>query len=452
MNFFAYGSLRVGTFIAAFATIALTSCNGKVLGKPDAIGGDDATTGTDGSNIDAAPMFGPAEVTVYNANGVLESGSRVLFVSPDGSTVESAFTDATGKVSRNISSGSTVHVVPTVGDTLLTTLAVNPGDKLVYGRFNPGLQGTLGTMTVRLRNPPQGGGGFRALYGCATGSVNDAAATTLTVGLRPGCEQFDLLIGVLDSNGTANHTAWSYSTGHTFVDGGIIDSSTNWVPQGAVQIALQNKPSNVGGTIYGTANYRIAGGEAWTGITGPGTAVSLGSPFPILPIPSRFEVTLNHSNLSLKPMTTSQLLPIGAAPAIDFAPTSLPWMTMPTYDAATRKIQWTVDGTGTPTMTHALITYKTNAGAPRTWIIVAPGAATTSMALPTLPPELSAQDLATATNIVPQVQLLRFNAPLTYNEVRGDALARSLQGQFFLQFNTWAQDPRVTGLTASGGR
>jgi hypothetical protein len=445
MNFFGLRSrlLKISTCLM----LVLAACGGNLIkNDPDGRKGDGGPG--DGSTIDAAPTVGAVDVTVYNnQNGLPESGSRVVFVAPDGVTTQSAFTDATGKVTRTITSGSTVHVVPIVGDTLLTTLAVNPGDRLVFGRpAGKIMVGIVGTMTINLKNAPSGGGGFRATAsGCAFGVVDVGTATTLALNVRSGCDRFDLLIGALDANGTGNFTAVAFSANHAYVEGGVIDSSSTWLPVGD-QLSLVNQPINVS-RIFGIARRLILDGEMQLQFSGNGGATSIGLSLPKLPTRSSYETTLLHVNQSLKAIIATQIQPAGAPAVLDFSVTSLPWITAPVFDAATRKVQWTVDGSGTPTLKHVVVTYKIASGAPRTWTIVAPGDATTALTLPALPIELAAQDVTTATNIVPVVQLFRFNAPLTYNDVRSDAHERI--GSFS---NPWTQDPRVTAFTISGGR
>jgi hypothetical protein len=66
------------------------------------------------STVDGMVAFGPVEVTVYTigvANNTPEVGSKVVFVDPDGVTTTSGFTDVNGKITRDVKSGSTVHVL-----------------------------------------------------------------------------------------------------------------------------------------------------------------------------------------------------------------------------------------------------------------------------------------------------------------------------------------------------
>jgi hypothetical protein len=424
--------------LSIVATVA--ACGGNVIkNNPDG-NGDGGPN--DGSAIDAAPTVGPVDITVYGPNSMPEAGSRVLFVAPDGVTTQSAFTDANGKVTHIVTSGSTVHVVPIAGDALLTTLGVNPGDQLVYG--HPGLRVGAGggSMTVELKNTPSGSGGFRALSSaCASGAVDSGTATTMTLGVS--CDRFDLLIGAYGTDGTGKNIAVAFSANHAFVNGGSIDSSSMWIPV-VDQLSLLNQPANVS-KIFGYARRLILDGQLESIFGENGGATTAALSLPKLPTRSSYEATLSHVNQSLKPITATQVQPAGAAAVLDFSVTSLPWITAPVFDAVTRKVQWTVDGAGTPTFKNIVMTYKIGS-ATRTWTIVAPGDATTALTLPALPIELAAQDVTTATNIVPVVQLFRFNAPLTYNDVRSEALQR------VPYYSPWTQNPRVTAFTISGGR
>jgi hypothetical protein len=83
-----------------------------------------------------------------------------------------------------------------------------------------------------------------------------------------------------------------------------------------------------------------------------------------------------------------------------------------------------------------------------TWHVIAPGDADTKQILPTLPAQLLAQDFSQATGGVAPVvteRLLRFNAGLDYDQVRGNAAV-------YLPnlLSDWSSDPRVTELTVSG--
>jgi hypothetical protein len=50
--------------------------------------------------------------------------------------------------------------------------------------------------------------------------------------------------------------------------------------------------------------------------------------------------------------------------------------------------------------------------------------------------------------IVSDVQIFRFNAPLSYNDLREQVFPRTISSQFGT--TTWTQDDRVTALTISG--
>jgi hypothetical protein len=126
-------AMRILGGVALAVGVAVCGC-GEVKSANDPDGGGDGP--------DAQPAVGSVSITAADVvgNGPLV-GTPIYFVGPDGALVEEAMTDADGKASATVPTGSlAIVVVPSEGEAaplgshqLLVVADLHPGDDITLG-------------------------------------------------------------------------------------------------------------------------------------------------------------------------------------------------------------------------------------------------------------------------------------------------------------------------------
>jgi hypothetical protein len=354
--------------------------------------------------------------------------------------------------------GSTVHVLNSAASVLTTTLAVKPGDTLVYNKkaFERKILGAMSIVAQGYLYPYPG---FQVVTSDCVSLSGADGVQTLDIQITKGCDPFNVVLQ--QSSPDTRPAIYSYTKDIAFVAApgplAQVISDSTWKSPTSLQFTLINEPLDVKGKAGQVSRLMVSpladnvapgyfGGMTSSYSFTTGNLVD--ATLPDLAMPLLFTGTMSNTNAARKNQFHSHKLATDGR-TVDFSATALPWITQPILTAADRTVSWTTNGNGIPSM--KITTLKYRLGPPGaelfTWQVISPGDSDTKQILPRLPAQLLAQDFSQATSgVAPTVteRLLRFNAGLDYDQVRGNAAV------YLPNLSDWSSDPRVTELTVSG--
>ncbi len=326
---------RLGVVVA----IVFAAACGKVLETP-----------TDGATDDAgdAPpdvsVPGTVRVTVLDraGTGAPAVGSVVVFVDPDG-TQTRKITDGNGQAEAEVFAGASVTSIATAsnGKTMVTVLAIAPGDEIVLGNAKVDVA-TAGTFVVNWTQ--LGGANDYEIYGpCGFQDSAGAGVTTKTITLRNDCNPttMELLIRARNSaNATIGFSAKSNisvaagSTAMPAFVGGLTFTASYTNLSKATELDMDRRaPDGFG--------FGIATAPDITGLTSVTTSA-------VVPTTGSARVDSTFSTPVFEVQEIHQRLAGNSTTyGLDLAATALPWINKPMLDVAAHTIAVSADNTGT---------------------------------------------------------------------------------------------------------
>jgi len=369
---------------------------------------------------------GPIHVTLHSWLRTASPVSGAQVVVSDAAGARTAPTDGDGKAAVQGRTGAAVTVVqrnPTSKSaTIVTILGAKPGDELRLGRPTPLVTSSNGDMSVTLKTTPPGTVGAYAFFnGCDRAfTTNASQAATLDFSRCTG-EQHDIIVTALDKSGIDGKVvAWNSALDRSFVDGGTIEITGAWKNPATLTATLEGLPSDRHSLVVDRWNRQ---GE----LVYDNAHVRREQPSvdPLkLPFANPGTDAVIVTELGTGPNDDGQFFAQAITPATAYQlkvdKVLLPWVSKPTFDAATRTLRWVETGTATHDATIVTINYKSSAGSIG-WIVIAPPEST-SVVLPDLPADLD--DVDTAADTKPStisVELLEIPDIAGYDAFRPDA-------------------------------
>lgn len=414
--------------LVLLASLGTATACGSVKDQAGAL--PDAAIPTDDAPV--TPVRGTVHVTVLEPAGTGNPavGATVVFVDADG-TVTKKTTDTAGKTSADLLPGAnaTSIVLVNTAYTMQTVLALQPGDDITLG--DKSVDNTSpGSLTVSV--PLYSGAAYYYLTtpcGAYYAPVSAASGLpTATITPYNYCQKspFEMVVVAEDSTGTFlssfNVPTVSFIVGQTYSYKG---------PYTGLQ-SVTASYSNIDASVTSLTTSRIAPDLYGFGAA---QAVALGGTTGSATVASGMstKAVMITSVSSAKGLQTIRQPIAGTASTygVDLAATLLPWISLPTYDAASNKLVVPVDTTGTtndkPDMFSTDIRYvRTDANQTVTasfdWRFYAPAIA--DIALPALPSDLATL-LPTATDTVSFRDYIAFDAASLdgYDAVRNNPKA-----------------------------
>jgi hypothetical protein len=379
----------------AFALVICAACGSvKDVGHlPDAPPAPDA-------GIDAA-THGTVHVTVLDpsGSGVPAAGMRVVFLDPDGSLVKTATTDASGKAEADVRAGASVTSVAFAPQTtayqIETVFAVQPGDDLILGSKDT-VTTTIGTFTVTypaytVATPASYTVGGPCGFVTVPAPAGAPPPTTATLSFTSDCK-LDTMELVVIANDATKALGFLTKTGVPFAANGSANLSGAYQPALGFTGTYTNVNANVANL---NMRRKVPDGlaPAASATATPPTASQVLNITGAIGTAAQVETQVQ--NTSRAQQLVRKVL-AGAKPFddMDLGATLLPWLGIPTLDAATGKITLPVDttgtGTATPDIVEVIATYRrtdpvTGATTGFTWALFSPVLG--DITLPKLPPD-----------------------------------------------------------------
>ena len=352
---------------------------------------------TTGAPVDAS---GSTVTVVVTAFGVPAPGVQVYFQDADSVVVTggSALTGADGSVSAAMPAGGFVTAIspPVVTPPYVETIAgVEPGDVLHLEIAGPPAAGSA--ISVELTTPADataGVAGYQFYTTCSAAPVA-TASTSARVALT-GCAGglADVLVMTTDGSGAVVDSLYEAGVA---VGTGSVALTGSYAPVSPLSDVITDfavaPPYILAGITLVTPHGRIGLGSS--SVPPPiGSAASLAFAWPSIPDGEALTVfDVGAGSNVLDAQLVSQYGPSSAQPVtIDFAGDQLrDVLTVPTFDASTRTIAWSLGAVGvTPDVETAYLQVTRGSGsaaAPWGWQILAPGGDEARVVLPVLPSE-----------------------------------------------------------------
>lgn len=370
----------------------LVGCgSGMGAGDDDAPGGGKADSGADAGNHAMPDAAGPIEVTVlpdYWQDPI--ANLPVVFNAVDGSVIAVEMTDASGHASHAVTEPVSVTVIkPSGNQGTVTLMDVPPGAALRFGSLWT-KRPVVATMRATWPPGPSGVphtyvdvetrcGGFGGYYEQASGTIELDARCT----------------GTIDATATqyfeGDVRAYLSVSGQAIANNGTIAFTGTWTPAPLFQANFTGLPNNtsLSGVLtetYGQERYFDDSDSTRTYSTN-GTA-TLVYRLPPAPGSELHEEVTAYLSSGVGNEVFGRRLAYGDPVGFDLGPALVPNIVTTSYDAATNTVHWTTEPGAPPQVVRAELFYPGADGSYPTWIIVAPGTAT-SVTPPQLPDSLA---------------------------------------------------------------
>jgi hypothetical protein len=388
---------------------------------------------------DAAPTIdattrGTVHVTVLDPSGTGAAavGANVVFIDPDGTLVKKASTDSAGKADADVLPGASVTAIVLFNTQvrLQTVLAVKPGDDLVVGTKSAD-SSSAGNFTISY--PAFAGAtSYWVTTPCVsttfTAPATGATPAPATIEFANSCklDTMEIVVVAQNASGPLNSIAKSgvkstsggsttitgsyqglrnFTASYTNIDPSITNlDMTRWIPD-AFAGYFNNQ------TIAPTSATQVF---SVTGPIGAGGAVV---------------TQVNNKSLSGAQVVRQTISGNAATYGLDVGATLLPWVKLPSFDAATNKVLVPLDMTGTsaakPDLFRISLGYRrvdNNVTHQYGWTIFGPEAA--DIVLPVLPADLGGIGPTASDNVgITAVGMLEADTITSYDAIRNDVNA-----------------------------
>ncbi len=315
----------------------------------------------------------------------------VVFSASDGSLLGVETTDASGHASHTVTSAASVTVIRPSGNQGTVTIEdVQPGSTLRFGSLYVQYP-TLATMTASWPSDIAGAaydvetrcGGFSAYYEETSGS--------LVIDNRCSSGTFDATVAEYYND---HVVAYQTLTGQTPVDGGSLAFTGTWTPATQFPGAFTDLPLNstLTGLLTETSSdgltFEISDAMEYFSMDGTG---ALNFAFPPAPGAALYELV--DASVSTGTQYIGHRLAYTDPVGFDIGAALEPAITNVSFDATSNTVSWTAAAGEAPAAIRARLSYPGPANMYPTWIIVAPGTAT-SVSVPQLPDSLAMYRIA----------------------------------------------------------
>ena len=383
------------TLLVSCALVASVACgnndNNAVL--------PDARNDIDAARINADAGLEPVSVTVLDLKeGTPAATVGVIFQNPDGTLILRT-TDAFGATSAVVQPGASVTVDQSAGGNgplFRSILAIQPGDSLMFGAIDSnGSNGTLYvSVQITVPTPPEDStGGIYFADSCGGSTGYNTGTTVGTIGLPPGCTVGSVAVATQPADG--NDFVEYLAAPSQSLFNAQISIPGPWLASPAGTVTIENVPSQI--IVDGVGVAVASGTNQLFGVYQSGTGgyqSSVVVTHHVPPVGDNVQVDVSLDDSAAGGHGDQEVLSssLTGTSTIDASNVLLPWIdSATTFDDATRTIQWTTNGTGTPDVVMLAARYTVANGDSVEWAIIAPGDVT-SVVLPTLPPVLTAFD------------------------------------------------------------
>jgi hypothetical protein len=390
-------------------SLACAAC-GKTTTLTDASAPD--ADRADAANTIDADQHGPVTVITMNPDGVSGPmmGATVVFQEPSGELAAEVVTDANGKASANVLPGATVtavYVVSATRNDIETVTGVKPGDTItigdVYdatadGTFTVNVIDVVGTSAYYVFGPC-GYNTYVPPAAIAGGTVhrNGVIATDpVTISLQKGCEEPMMDLVAVRVVGGA-FTDYVELTNVPYVASGSVTQTAAWTPVANLAFDVSDIPADVTSVVVSDT---IPDNNGFNTSVVPAINTNDAQGSMIVPLAQTALVMSTFDGTHNGEQQVYDMVD-GTKPtyALDAGASLLPWVDRPVLDLATGKVTTASAGGNVPGDAFDVrVQFERPAATPTVYAWSVWAASVGDVTLPTLPPDLAANDpLATDT-------------------------------------------------------
>jgi hypothetical protein len=374
-----------------------------------------------------APIVGPVTATVYDDNGLLAPDVNVIYQDPQGHPVAVVKTDANGTATHDLAAGGMITAATSGSPgnkALRTAIGLFPGQNVIFGSA-PFVDPIVGTVTIQLPGPaPVGATDFEVDLGCRRFNT-DTVVGTMTVSVPKSCvtasNNFTIVAYARDATGDLA-LAWTSKRNIGIATTGTVDIGFQWQTTfRSFQLVMTNAPPRSAqgcSTVDGGPSQHCA--EVSTDLFANGirfsnaavrnhdfNIVAGGNATVSIPYADApFDSLRYNISISFGPTASDgageyikQLDHVPDSETIDLGANMLPRVSnlvLNTTDPAHIGFSWNSDAPASLAAADALFTVlswptPSDGGGTvnHSWIIIAPAATPSPLALPELPREVS---------------------------------------------------------------